>query len=55
MDEQEIKLINSSIQAYSNMINFFKIQILKLERKKLKKFNKNCPECFKIINKREKQ
>ena len=49
MTEQEIKLIDESIQAYKNMIQFHKNQILELERKKnvVHKAD-DCPECFKF-------
>ena len=53
MNEQETKLIDESIAAYKRTIAFLKTQIHNLERKKLKAFIKDCPECFKIINKKE--
>ena len=49
MTEQEIKLIDESIQAYKNMIKYHRRQILELERKKLVEFKaEDCPECFKF-------
>ena len=49
MTEQEIKLIDESIQAYKNMIKFHRKQILELERKKLIEHKaEDCPECFKF-------
>ena len=49
MTKEEIKLIDSSIQAYKNMIEYHKKQILELERKKLVEFKaEDCPECFKF-------
>lgn len=49
MTEQEIKLIDESIQAYKNMIKFHRKQILELERKKLVVHKaEECPECFKF-------
>lgn len=54
MNEHETKLIDESIDAYKRTILFLKTQIHELERKKLKAFYKNCPECFKIIDMQEK-
>ena len=54
MTEHEIKLIDESIKAYKNMIEYHKEQIRKLERKKLVAHKaEECPECFKfkIFNK----
>ena len=54
MTEHEIKLIDESIKAYKNMIEYHKEQIRKLERKKLVAYKaEECPECFKfkIFNK----
>ena len=45
MTEQEIKLIDESIQAYKNMIKFHRKQILELERKKIVELP-NCSECI---------
>tara|TARA_B100001250_G_C19128767_1_gene498595 strand:- start:221 stop:385 length:165 start_codon:yes stop_codon:yes gene_type:complete len=53
MNEHEIRLIDESIAAYKRTIAFLKMQIHNLERKKLREFGKDCPECFKIINKKE--
>ena len=53
MNEQEIRLVDESIAAYKKTIAFLKTQIHNLERKKLKAFLKDCPKCFKIINKKE--
>tara|TARA_R110001592_G_scaffold57545_1_gene174848 strand:- start:8273 stop:8443 length:171 start_codon:yes stop_codon:yes gene_type:complete len=54
LNEHEVTLINESIAAYKRSIDYIKKQIHALELKKLKNYNKNCPECFKIINKQEK-
>jgi len=51
---EETLLIDRSIKAYKNTIKFLKDQILDLERKKLIIYDKDCPECFKIIKKKEK-
>ena len=49
MTEQEIKLIDESIQAYKRMIKYHKKQILELERKKnIVHDTDECPECFKF-------
>jgi hypothetical protein len=53
LNEQETKLVDDSIAAYKRTIAFLKMQIHNLELKKLKDFTKDCPECFKIINKKE--
>ena len=53
MNEHEIRLIDESIAAYKRTIAFLKMQIHNLERKKLREFGKDCPECFKILNKKE--
>lgn len=53
MTKDEIDLIDRSILAYKNTIKFLKKQIFNLEKKKLKAHIKDCPECFKIINKKE--
>lgn len=55
MTEHEIKLIDDSIAAYKRTIAYIKTQIHALELKKLKKFDKDCPECFKIIKKNTKE
>ena len=54
--ESEIKLIDKSIHAYKNMIEFLKNEMLDLERKKLIKYTDTdeCPKCFNIINKQER-
>ena len=49
MTEHEIKLIDDSIAAYKRTIAYIKTQIHALELKKLKRIDKDCPECFKII------
>ena len=54
MSPEEILLIDRSIEAYKNTIKFLKNQILDLERKKLIKYDRDCPECFKIIKKKGK-
>jgi lipid II:glycine glycyltransferase (peptidoglycan interpeptide bridge formation enzyme) len=53
MTEQEKKIIDRSIKSYKNMINYFKEQVVALERRKLK-IHKKCPECISldIINNR---
>ena len=49
MTEHEIKIIDESIKAYKNMIEYHKKQILELERKKLIAHKaEECPECFKF-------
>ena len=55
MTEHEIKLIDDSIAAYKRTIAYIKTQIHALELKKLKSFDKDCPECFKIIKKNTKE
>ncbi len=55
MNEHETKLIDESIAAYKRTIEFIKTQIHALELKKLNKFGKDCPECFKIIKKKTKE
>ena len=55
MTEHEIKLIDDSIAAYKRTITFIKTQIHALQLKKLNKFDKDCPECFKIIKKNTKE
>lgn len=53
MNEQETRLIDESIAAYKRTIKFLKSQIHDLEQRKLRAFIKDCPECFKIVNKKE--
>ena len=49
MTEHEIKIIDESIKAYKNMIEYHKKQIHELERKKLIAYKaEECPECFKF-------
>ena len=54
MNERETRLVDESIAAYKRTIAFLKTQIHDLEAKKLKSFIKDCPECFKIIKKGDK-
>ena len=49
MTEHEIRIIDESIKAHKNMIEYHKRQILELERKKLIAYRaEECPECFKF-------
>lgn len=54
MSPEELHLIDRSIEAYKNTIKFLRTQILDLERKKLVNPSLNCPQCFKIVNKKGK-
>ena len=47
MNQQEIILINSSIDSYKKMIKYLRSQMLLLEKKKMK-IKKNCEECIKL-------
>lgn len=55
LNEHESKLIDESIAAYKRTITFIKTQIHALELKKLNRFDKDCPECFKIIKTNTKE
>ena len=55
MTEYEIKQTDDTINAYKNMIRYFKKQILDLERRKIT-VSEECKECFefkfKVTNKK---
>ena len=49
MTEHEMKLINESIQAHKNMVEFHKARIFELEIKKNTAHEaEECPQCFKF-------
>jgi hypothetical protein len=53
VNEHETKLVDESIAAYKRTIAFLKTQIHDLQRKKLKAFEKDCPECLEIVKKEQ--